>query len=153
MSVPSTLTALEVSGSCTERGTEPSAPRWKTISAPRIGVVHALVAPQLALDDLDVEAVEVLAVAGREVVEHAHLVAALEQRAHEVRADEAAAAGDEDARHQATASTWKFANSEPGIGSRSDGSARSTAAAETLIPAISGRASTRTCARLKSRSM
>ncbi len=27
-SVPSTFTALEVSGSCTERGTEPSAPRW-----------------------------------------------------------------------------------------------------------------------------
>jgi hypothetical protein len=27
-SVPSTLTALDVSGSWTERGTEPSAPRW-----------------------------------------------------------------------------------------------------------------------------
>ena len=28
LSVPSTLTALDVSGSCTDRGTEPSAPRW-----------------------------------------------------------------------------------------------------------------------------
>ena len=73
---------------------------------PAHGVVHTLVAAQLALDDLDVEAVEVRAVAGGEVVEHAHLVAALEQRADEVRADEAGAAGDEDARHQATASTW-----------------------------------------------
>src|SRR5947208_2993984 len=36
LSVPSTLTALEVSGSCTERGTEPSAPRWYTTSTPRI---------------------------------------------------------------------------------------------------------------------
>ena len=34
-SVPSTLTAFEVSGSWTERGTEPSAPRWKTTSVPR----------------------------------------------------------------------------------------------------------------------
>ncbi len=73
---------------------------------PADGVVHALVAPQLALDDLDVEPLEVRAVAGREVVEHAHLVAALEQPAHEVRADEAGAAGDEHAGHQATASTW-----------------------------------------------
>ena len=74
--------------------------------APADGVVHALVAAQLALDDLDVEPVEVRAVAGREVVEHAHLVAALEQRANEVRADEAGAAGDEDACHQAVASMW-----------------------------------------------
>ena len=70
------------------------------------GVVHALVAAQLALDDLDVEPLEVRAAAGGEVVEHAHVVAALEQRAHEVRADEAGAAGDEHERHQATASTW-----------------------------------------------
>ena len=92
------LTALEVSGSCTERGTEPSAPRWKTIVDAAHGVVDALVAAELALDDLDVEALEVRAAAGREVVEHAHLVAPLEQRAHEVRADEAGAPGDEHAR-------------------------------------------------------
>ena len=63
------------------------------------GVVHALVAAQLALDDLDAEPVQVRAVAGREVVQHAHLVAALQQRADEVPADEPAAAGDEDAAH------------------------------------------------------
>src|SRR3954454_17463570 len=34
-SVPSTFTAFDVSGSCTERGTEPSAPRWNTTSTPR----------------------------------------------------------------------------------------------------------------------
>ena len=45
-------------------------------------------------------AVEVLAPAGGEVVEHGHLVAALEQGVDEVRADEAGAAGDEGA-HEA----------------------------------------------------
>jgi hypothetical protein len=35
-----------------------------------------------------------------EVVEHPHLVAGLQQRVHEVGADEARAAGDEDAAHQ-----------------------------------------------------
>src|ERR671911_770951 len=35
LSVPSTLTAVVVSGSCTERGTDGSAPWWKTTSAPR----------------------------------------------------------------------------------------------------------------------
>src|SRR5581483_4028804 len=70
------------------------------------GVVHALVAPQLALDDLEVEPLEVRAVPGGEVVEHADVVAALEQGAREVRADEPRSARDEDARHQATASTW-----------------------------------------------
>ena len=38
---------------------------------------------------------EVLAPAGRDVVEHGHLVAPLEQGVHEVRADEAGAAGDQ----------------------------------------------------------
>jgi hypothetical protein len=59
-------------------------------------VVDALVAAQLAFDDLDLEAREVGAVAGREVVEHADVVAPLEQVANEVRADEAAAAGNDD---------------------------------------------------------
>ena len=40
-------------------------------------------------------AVEVLALAGGEVVEDGHLVAALDERVDEVRADEAGAAGDE----------------------------------------------------------
>ena len=61
------------------------------------GRVDTLVAPQLSFDHLDVrlEAGEVRAASGREVVEHAHLVAAREQRSNEVRADEARAAGDE----------------------------------------------------------
>ena len=65
------------------------------------GVVHALVAAQLAFDDLDVEAFEVRAVPGGEVVEHAHRVAALDQPADDVRPDEACASGDEHLRHQA----------------------------------------------------
>src|SRR5438270_2528993 len=65
------------------------------------GVVHALVAAQLAFDDLDVEAFEVRAVPGGEVVEHAHRVAALDQPADDVRPDEACASGDEHFRHQA----------------------------------------------------
>ena len=39
LSVPSTLTALEVSGSWIERGTEGSAPWWKTTSTPRTAAV------------------------------------------------------------------------------------------------------------------
>ena len=68
--------------------------------------VHALVAPELALDDLDVvrELREVRAVAGGEVVEHADVVAALDQRADEVGADESAPAGDED--FHGSAATW-----------------------------------------------
>ena len=142
MSVPSTLTAVDVSGSCTERGTEPSAPWWKTISTPAHGGVDALVRAQVALDDLDVvgDVGEVLAAAGGEVVEHAHPVAAREQRAHEVRADEAGAAGDE---HVAThagrsATTWKLAIRLPGPGSRSCAERPSIAADSVLIPATSG---------------
>ena len=68
--------------------------------------VDALVAPQLALHELDLvlDVGQVVAVAGREVVEHAHLVAALEQAPDEVRADESRAAGDED--FHASATTW-----------------------------------------------
>ena len=94
--MPSTLTALDVSGSCTDRGTEPSAPRWNTISGATDRVVHAFVGAQLSLDHLHVEAVEVRAAAGREVVENDDVVAAFEQLAHEVRPDEPRAAGDED---------------------------------------------------------
>src|SRR5581483_11598422 len=68
-------------------------------------VVYALVAAELSFDDVDVEAVEVRAVPRREVVEHADLVAALEQRAHEVRADEACASGDDRSCHQAAQPT------------------------------------------------
>ena len=62
------------------------------------GVVNPLVAPELALDEVDVpiEPGQIGAVAGREVVEHAHLVAPREEGANDVRADEAGSAGDED---------------------------------------------------------
>src|SRR5205814_4386184 len=70
--------------------------------------VHALVAAQLALDDLDVtlEIGEVGAVPGREVVEDDDVLAEIQQAADEVRADETAAARDEDSATHATASTW-----------------------------------------------
>ena len=97
MSVPSTLTALEVERVLHRARHRAERAEVEDDLGAANGVVHALVAAQLALDDLDVEAGEVRAVAGREVVEHAHLVAALEQRPDEVRADEAGAAGDEHA--------------------------------------------------------
>jgi len=56
------------------------------------GGVDALVGAELSLDDLDVETLEVRAVARREVVEHADVVAALDERIHEIRADEPRAA-------------------------------------------------------------
>ena len=71
--------------------------------------VHALVAAQLAFDQLDVSGQpgQVRPVPGREVVEHADAVAALEQGADEVRADEPGAARDEDeATHVFSATTW-----------------------------------------------
>ena len=95
--MPSTLTAVDVSGSCTERGTEPSAPWWKTISTPRTAVwtrSYERRSPSTTSTSSS-EVGEVLAAPGREVVEHPHGVAAGEQRADEVRADEAGAAGDE----------------------------------------------------------
>ena len=50
--------------------------------------VNTLVGAELPLDDLDVETLEVRSVAGREVVEHANVVAPLDERVHEIRADE-----------------------------------------------------------------
>ena len=72
------------------------------------GRVHALVRAEVALDELDVvlEPGEVRAAPGREVVEHAHVVAAREERAHEVRADEAAAARDERLHRGTSPTTW-----------------------------------------------
>src|SRR5439155_3387807 len=72
------------------------------------GIVDALVAPQLALDHVDVavEAGQVAAVAAREVVEHPDLVAVLEEAADEVRADEAAAACHQDAATHTRPPPW-----------------------------------------------
>ena len=52
------------------------------------GVVHALVAPKLTLDDLHVQPVDVRPQPGREVVEDADVVTTLDERIHEIRADE-----------------------------------------------------------------
>ena len=70
------------------------------------GVVHALVAAELPLDDLDVEVGKVRARTGRVIVEHAHAVAPREQGAHEVRSDEPCSAGDQDRLAHFTARTW-----------------------------------------------
>ena len=66
---------------------------------PADGVVDALVAAQVAFDDLDVvlEPFEVGTPAGGEVVEHPDVVALLQQRANEVRPDESCTACDENA--------------------------------------------------------
>jgi hypothetical protein len=70
--------------------------------------VDALVAAQLALDDLEIvgDVEEVAPIAGGEVVEHADVVARREQAAREVGADEAAAAGDERLHAGVSAVTW-----------------------------------------------
>ena len=78
------------------------------LDAPHRGV-DALVRAEITFHHLDVppERREVGAASGGEVVEDADVVAALEQRLDEVRADEACAAGDEDLRHAArSATTW-----------------------------------------------
>ena len=72
-----TFVAWLVSGSAIERGTDGSAAWCKHGVAAADGVVDALVALDVALDDLDVvgERREVRAVPGREVVEDADVVA------------------------------------------------------------------------------
>ena len=118
-------------------------------------VVDALVGAELALDHGGVEAGQVRTAPRGEVVEHAHLVAALEQRAHEVRADEPTAAGDErDAAHaDFSATTWKFANSVPGPGSLRVAERASIASAAELSTATRGLARAPTWARRAARSM
>src|SRR5206468_11628731 len=103
------------------------------------GGVHALVAPQRSLDELDValDVGEVVAVAGGEVVEHAHLVAALEQAADEIGADEAGAPGDQNLHGSAT--TWKLAISDPVRGSLRSVERLSRAAAPRFSPATNAR--------------
>ena len=85
---------------------------------PTHGVVDTLVASELSLDDLDVDPVEIPPAPRGEVVEHADVVAALEQCAHQVGADEAAAPCDECFHRGVSARTWKFAKRLPGPGSR-----------------------------------
>ena len=81
--MPSTLTAVDVSGSCTERGTEPSAPWWKTTSTPRTAVwtrSYERRSPSTTSISRPSDA-RFAPAPGREVVEHSDVVAALQQRA------------------------------------------------------------------------
>ena len=91
MSVPITFVALLVSGSWTERGTDGKRRLVEHDLAAGDGLADPLVALDVALDQLDVDAqaADVGAPAGGEVVEHADLVAVLEQMRREMRADEA----------------------------------------------------------------
>jgi hypothetical protein len=57
---------------------------------------HDVGVADVALDELDVETGEVVAAPPREVVERSDRAPALEEPRDQVRADEAAAAGDED---------------------------------------------------------
>ena len=72
---------------------------WLTAATPATARGDRAGVADVALDPLGarVQVVRPLAVGGgQQHVEHAHLVAGLEQRVDHVRADEAGAAGDED---------------------------------------------------------
>ena len=90
------------SGSAIERSTCVSAAKLTTASTPASAVAHRVGVLDPAVDEADVEVLEVLAAAGvGELVEHDDLVAVLrEAHADEVRADEPGAAADEQL-HQA----------------------------------------------------
>ena len=70
---------------------------WKTVSQPRIALRIAVEVEDLALDGLDLEVAEAVE-ALRVAVAGAHVVAALDEGARDVGADEAGGAGDEDGR-------------------------------------------------------
>ena len=84
-------------GSASERGTDGIAASWNTTSTPAQARAAAAAIADVALDELDVvrDVGQVLALAGEEVVEDAHAVAARDQRARDRRPDEPGAAGDE----------------------------------------------------------
>jgi hypothetical protein len=56
---------------------------------------HTLVGPEVSLDHLRVDGLEIRAVAGREVVEQPYVVAPRQESKGKVRSDESGAAGDE----------------------------------------------------------
>src|SRR5207302_3910144 len=74
-------------------------------------VVHERAVHHRPLDQLDVARVEhvldVLAPAGREIVQDQHLIASRRQRVHEVRSDEAGSSGDEIS-HRAVPPKWRL---------------------------------------------
>ena len=99
--VPSTLMRESMAGSAADLRTSIWAARWNTTSGLRALRAASATASASRMSSstssapADEGAVEVLAAAGREVVEHRHLVAPLEQGVDEVRADESGAAGDQ----------------------------------------------------------
>ena len=82
--------------------------------------MDTFVGTEVALDDLDVasERGEVRAAPSREVVEHADLVASLEQRLDEVRADEPGASRDQDPCHCRLPAVTGYAGASLGTGTR-----------------------------------
>jgi hypothetical protein len=76
-------------------------------------VVDALVAAQLAFNDLDIESLQVAADPGREVVEYAYVVASLDEMSDEVRADEAGSTGNQYLHEPA--STWRPTREKFGV--------------------------------------
>ena len=81
-----------------ERSTCVSAAKLTIASQPAAAVATASGIGDVALVELVLDALEVRAVAGvGQLVEHDDLVAGRREPPHEVRADEAGAAGDEDA--------------------------------------------------------
>ena len=67
---------------------------WKTVSMPSTAAGDVVGVGDVALDDLQPRMV---GQRGRGAVERAHFVSAVEQLGHQVGADEAGAAGDQDA--------------------------------------------------------
>ena len=97
--VPVALTWWVAIGSASERGTDGRAARWTTASAPAMTLVEIVGAQNGAFHELDRgRAGQVLARAGREVVESHHLVDEVLSVEHpaEVGTDEAGTAGDDD---------------------------------------------------------
>ena len=92
--MPSTFTSASSRGCSTEVPTSACAARWTTVSGRDLVEELAERLPDVAL--VQRRAVgDVLAPAGREVVDHVHLVAAREQRLDDVRADESRSSGDD----------------------------------------------------------
>ena len=93
--MPVALAACVAKGSLMLRGTLPRAARCTTESTPDIAEVSASRSSTVALDEGDVEPVEVVGEAGGEVVEDRDLVPCLEGELGEVRADEAGSPRDQ----------------------------------------------------------
>ena len=113
--VPSTSVTMNSAGPRIERSTCDSAAKLTIASQPAAACCDRLGIGDVALVEVVLDAVEVRAVARvGELVEHDDLVARRGETAHEMRADEAGAAGDEDAhRETELAVTGRAAQAQP----------------------------------------